>query len=711
MFKLHRDSPRVALLLAISLFVATDFCLDRACAQSQDVTVKVIDFAGAALQGAEVEILEDRGGLKPTRFHGETNADGEIRFEGVECQGHAYLVARHTDFAPVVHFLSIAGQDNVTTTIRLAPATGAFVQVFSPDGKPLAGAEVTRLDFSSKMTGERHFANHDFFMAMMRNDGTAYRSDADGRLHLPPLPSDAVLSLAVTHPGFAVGKISDISISGLADSKIELRKGTIVEAYLAGTPEVMKKLEGTRVEIRTSSRTDSSLLHSFPVQNGKLEFSLLPGRYDSLYLSSSTDLVITPSLPSSTKLAGFAEIPDMERVQKRFVVRELHTVKGRVVTSSGTPAGNLMLDVEYQNLYIDEEGKKRVVEEHPTASDLVTTDREGRFECRVPEGVTSISAWWDSGYYSDPQKMEFVVEGQAEIPDYVVRPMPVLRGTAVNERGEPVPNAILRVVDHTDNYVVAGPDGRFEAQVSVLDKDDEGKTTSRFKTLSAFDLGSRLCCMETIDITNDEAIANLQLELKEHPVNWLLDRWQEKSDREMERMLASSNYMSEEIREFRKRQSEIEASNRFAPDLALGKWLKGIGSSSLSEYRGKYVLLDFWFIGCGPCEREIPNLKLLHQKFKDRGFSVIGVHIAGQDAEIVEKFMDEQKLEYPMVVDRFDEPIRQAYEPLGLQGYPTYFLVNPDGEIDWGASVRGRMLETIRDRILRLEESERSSGN
>ena len=170
-------------------------------------------------------------------------------------------------------------------------------------------------------------------------------------------------------------------------------------------------------------------------------------------------------------------------------------------------------------------------------------------------------------------------------------------------------------------------------------------------------------------------------------------------------MLASSNYMSEEIKEHEKRQKEIQASNRFAPDLADGKWLKDIGSRSLSEYRGKYVLLDFWFIGCGPCEREIPNLKLTHQNFKDRNFSAIGIHIAGQDPEIVEKFMSDRAMDYPMVVDRFDEPIKKAYEPLGLEGYPTYFLINPDGEVDWDAAIRGQMLETIRDRIFKLDES------
>jgi thiol-disulfide isomerase/thioredoxin len=704
MFELNRYKLRAVLLLAISVFVTSNLWIRHARAQSQDVTVKVTGAGGAPLQGAEVEIFESIGSLKPTRFSGETNVDGEFRFDGVSFQGHAYLVARHTDFAPVIHFLSVAGQDNVTTTIRLAPMIKTSVDVHSPDGKPLAGVEVARLEYSSELTGEKHFANHDFFMAMMQDDGSAYRSDATGRLHLPPLPSDSVLSITVTHPEYAVGEIKDIKVSDVADAKIKLKEGTTVEAYLVGDPDVLRKLEGQRVEIATSNRKNDGLRHSFQVRNGNFQFSLIPGRYDSFYVSGSPDMVITPSLPSSLRLAEFANIPDSDRIQKNFLVRELHTVKGRVVTADGIPVRDLMLEVEYENLYVDEEGQQQAVVEHPTATNIVTTNHEGKFECRVPKGNTSISAWWTSGYYAYPNKLEFVFETQIELPDYVVRPMPVIRGIVVNEDGNPVPNAILRLADHTKNYVIADLGGRFEVPVKTLDYDDEGKSRTNFKTLTAFDLGSKLCCMESIDITNEEATSGLQLKLKSYPADWLLDRLAEKSAKDMKRMLASSNYMSEEIDGHERRQKEIQANYRFAPDLAAGKWLKGIGSRSLSEYRGKYVLLDFWFIGCGPCEREIPNLKLVHSKFKEQKFSVIGIHTAGQDAEIVEKFMAEEEIEYPMIIDRFDEPITKAYKPLGLAGYPTYFLITPDGEIDWDAAVRGQILETVRDRILRLRE-------
>ncbi|MFN9246699.1 MAG: redoxin domain-containing protein [Planctomycetota bacterium] len=706
MFRCHRSSHlATALSLAVLLTAASLLGANMAWAQSQDVTVSVVDSKEVPLPGAEVEIFEEFYQLKATPFKGKTDAAGTVRFEGVALKGHAYLVVRHAEYAPAMHYLSITGQDNVKTTIRLAPATRTFVEIRSPDGQPLAGAEVTRLEFSSELTGAKHFANHDFFKAMMQNDGAAFQSDAAGRLHLPPLPSDAVLSMTVTHPKFAVGQIKEVKAADLANATIEVKQGTTVEAYLVGDPAVLQKLEGERLRLGTSNRERSSLYHSFQVQNGKFEFSLPPGRYDSLSLSGSPDLVITPVLPSSFRLAEFANIPEADRVQKKFVVRELHPVKGRVMTPDGVAVPNLDLSIEYENLYLDEAGRQQVVAEHPAAYDSVTTDREGRFECRLPKGPISIFPSWDCGYYSDPVKLEFVYEDQPELPDYVVKPMPVLKGIAVNEEGQPVPHAVLRLLDHTDSYVFADQNGRFEVPVSVLDFDDKSQSFSRFKTIAAFDLGSRLCCVESIEVTAEDSVADLKLKLQDHPVDWLLQRLREAQEKSRQRILAGSNYFSEEIEKANKRLEEMRAKYKFAPDLTEAIWLKGMGSRSLSDYRGSYVLLDFWFIGCGPCEREIPNLKLVHEKFKDRHFSVIGIHIAGQDSELVEKYMDERALEYPMLIDRFDEPIQKAYEPLGLRGYPTYFLITPTGEIDWDAVVRTQVLETVRDRILKLEAS------
>ena len=172
-----------------------------------------------------------------------------------------------------------------------------------------------------------------------------------------------------------------------------------------------------------------------------------------------------------------------------------------------------------------------------------------------------------------------------------------------------------------------------------------------------------------------------------------------------ERVIAESNYIREEIEASRKKLAEEKEKKAIAPELEAGTWLNS-DAKSLREFRGKYVLLDFWFIGCGPCERAFPNLKLVHEKFHDRGFSVIGVHIAGQTPETVRQFTDSHQLSYPTVVDAINEPILQAYKPFGVKSFPAYILIDPEGNVVNDFFFHGKMLETIRYLMLQVNGEE-----
>ena len=62
-----------------------------------------------------------------------------------------------------------------------------------------------------------------------------------------------------------------------------------------------------------------------------------------------------------------------------------------------------------------------------------------------------------------------------------------------------------------------------------------------------------------------------------------------------------------------------------APDFTLPD-TNGV-NMSLSSLKGKYVLIDFWAAWCGPCMREMPNVKKLYADFKDKGFEILGVSL------------------------------------------------------------------------------------
>ncbi len=87
------------------------------------------------------------------------------------------------------------------------------------------------------------------------------------------------------------------------------------------------------------------------------------------------------------------------------------------------------------------------------------------------------------------------------------------------------------------------------------------------------------------------------------------------------------------------------------PELDAAAWLN-TDARSLREFRGRYVLLDFWFTGCGPCHADFPSVKLVHERFEKHGVTVIGVHDNSSAVEAVrEHCRGEWPRRFPIVVD------------------------------------------------------------
>ena len=122
-------------------------------------------------------------------------------------------------------------------------------------------------------------------------------------------------------------------------------------------------------------------------------------------------------------------------------------------------------------------------------------------------------------------------------------------------------------------------------------------------------------------------------------------------------------------------------------------------SVSLSDLRGKVVLLNFWATWCGPCRVEMPAMEELYRTFSRNDFEILAVSTDAQGASVTRPFQQENHLTFPILHDA-DYRVGLTY---GARSLPMTFMVDRQGVVrhqifgarDWGAAEAHQLVQML----------------
>ncbi len=148
------------------------------------------------------------------------------------------------------------------------------------------------------------------------------------------------------------------------------------------------------------------------------------------------------------------------------------------------------------------------------------------------------------------------------------------------------------------------------------------------------------------------------------------------------------SYLSTSVIDFVKNEIIVrrrDKSEYFKHELEVGKEMPDFvftdfegKKRSLSEFRGKYLMIDFWGLWCGDCLRETPFHVAAYERFKSRGFEILALN-TDEDIEPVKAYLKKNNITWPQARhETIKTLIERTYR---IQEYPSSILLAPDGKV------------------------------
>jgi thiol-disulfide isomerase/thioredoxin len=649
------------------------------------IELHITDMDGNAISGAQASALLWDGTWNELPIRDETNEAGNATLAGLPPNKYLAVIVKAAGFAPTCSASEFAKQEKRSLHLKLAKPVTSKINVRDDQGRPVRGAMLSLLVVNDKGGGS---------LATRFGSKTPYGttlpiSDDEGNIVLNDLPIGANVSVTVLHPDWVQAKVQDLIANEGQIGSAYLKSGDTMQVNLI-RDETMPAFPVTELfnlnamPKEADRKTIPYVYHLFHAIDDQFHATVERLDHASIRLRANNDeIIITPYIDRSDE--RFTEILAQPVDGKRsidFLVRKARSFQCKL-------AGDLSLlnDESYVSGKTENKGPNAPVKigsrNEFIGCSFVELTKDGRFTVKLPNGRACIDVQVP-GAKVTPSRFEFVVEPDKEpiIPEFRIEKLEKLRGSTVDAEGNPIRNAVVRFYHGMwgTDYQRSNDHGEFQL-------DTDGQLIAKAKPadssicrVMAFEPNGTRAGMVEIDPKNFDDRSTITVVMKDRSPNWVVDQIQQLLD----------HGQTDEMRKFRERWTgEIQTQRKaFAagdvgqvpPNLSEGEWLQS-ECKSLDEMRGKFVLLDFWFIGCGPCAADMPTLKLARELFGGADFEIVGVHASPASAESVRQYIQQNDVKYPTIVDTPEESISRRFRELAVTSFPSYILLDREGKI------------------------------
>lgn len=645
------------------------------------IAVSVTDDKDKLLAGAQLRVFMWNGTWERTEISASTDGNGAAELGGIKSDQYLTVAIEAAGLAATTVDMELNPEERRELKVRLQKPASGTLRVLNDQGQPLVGAILSFISFKTQ-DGDA-FTHRNGSVTPIPFEVTA--SDAAGIIKLPAMPQSAKLDLEIFHSDFLPNRLSGLINTQEQLAEVKLERGTALNfAFVpgGGLSRLPKDLP-VKVSLNGLQKDRDKvpgLYLPMSLTSDNWHCQIVPAQYRWVYVRSESDkYTITPNYYNDDpNFKDQVNLVDSQAHKLEFMVRENQPVRGKVTGYlEGLEAG-ASASGSTENL-------------HPSASIQFSDNRwasvsipeikpDGTFVLSLPPGRAKVSFLGLKGAIIEPAEFEFVIEPGKEVklPEFKLRPLQNLTGQVVDEQQRPIASALARlyVGMWPTDYVKTDEAGKFSVSLDLIVHVTNHHHPDVPISLIAFDPKSNHSAL--VPLTKDWKKPGESLIVCEpHDANWLLDAIDEQAKR-------CSTLLKIPQQESARRAAENQIAfpaagqGREAPELS-GTWLNTT-NNSLKEFRGKFVLLDFWFIGCGPCEADLPNVKMLQEVIGSERINVVSVHTQGQSPDNVRQFAEQKGMNYPIVVDNLEET-EEAYKKLGVDSYPTYILLGRNGEI------------------------------